>query len=115
VNCIWATRGRTWGFRLLWTGGLQNSLEVYEAAFAGTDGAAEVLSQRGELTAVRFLDPEGRTDRAGRVIPHEFVILTAGTSFKQIDTARTTLWAQVAPFYASVWEQPAAPRPDTLR
>jgi hypothetical protein len=115
VNRIWATRGRTWGFRLLWTGGLPNPLEVYEAAFVGTDGAAEVLTQRGGVTAVRFPDPEGRTDRAGRLIPHEFVILTAGIGFEQIDTARTTLWAEVAPLYASVWEQPAGPSPDTLR
>ena len=115
MKFLWATRGKTWGFRFLCTAGLANPLAEYEAAFAGTTGAAEVLARRGGMTAVRFPDPDGRTDRAGRVIPHEFVILTDGMDFETVDTARTMLWMHVAPLYASVWDQPTGPRPDALR
>lgn len=115
MNFLWATRGKTWGFRFLRTAGLVNPLAEYEAAFAGTAGAAEVLAQRDGMTAIRFPDPDGRTDRAGRVIPHEFVIFTNGIAFETLDTARATLWPEVAPLYATVWDHPLGPRPDTLR
>lgn len=64
MRFIWATRGRDWGFTFLRDGGLTDPLPTYEAAFESTDPT---------LTAVRFEDPEGRTDRAGRVIEHDFV------------------------------------------
>lgn len=66
MRFIWATRGRDWGFTFLRDGGLADPLPTYEAAFAGTNPT---------LTTMRFNDPEGRTDRAGRVIEHDFVFL----------------------------------------
>lgn len=99
---------------MLRTGGRPNPLEVYEAAFAGTYNAAEVLLQHARTTAVRFPDPENRTDRAGRVIPHDFVLLTDGVIFENVDAACATLWPEVASMYASVWEQLTGPLPDTL-
>lgn len=66
MRFIWATRGRDWGFTFLRDGGLADPLPTYEAAFAGTNPT---------LTTLRFNDPEGRTDRAGRVIEHDFVFL----------------------------------------
>lgn len=68
MRFIWATRGRDWGFKFLRDGGFSDPLPIYEAAFAGTDSS---------LTALRFDDPEGRTDRAGRVIEHDFVLFDA--------------------------------------
>lgn len=112
MNYIWATRGKTWGFRLLRTGGISNPLEVYEAAFAGTDNAEEVLQRRAGMIAVRFPDPQRRTDRAGRVIPHDFVLLTDEVKLENIDSARTELWPKVALSYATVWEEPTGPLPD---
>lgn len=66
MRFIWATRGRDWGFTFLRDGGLADPLPTYEAAFAGTNPT---------LTTMRFNDPEGRSDRAGRVIEHDFVFL----------------------------------------
>ena len=40
VGFIWATRGRTWGFRFLRTGGLQDPLGTYEAIFSKIGGWA---------------------------------------------------------------------------
>ncbi|MCQ4623755.1 hypothetical protein [Corynebacterium sp. CCUG 70398] len=66
MRFIWATRGRDWGFTFLRDGGLTDPLPTYEEAFAGTNPT---------LTTLRFNDPESRTDRAGRVIEHDFVFL----------------------------------------
>ncbi len=38
MNLIWATRGRSWGFRFLLDGGYSDPLPVYEKAFAGAEG-----------------------------------------------------------------------------
>ncbi|ROS46166.1 hypothetical protein [Curtobacterium sp. PhB78] len=103
MNLIWATRGRTWGFRFLRTGGLTNPLEVYEAAFVGSDGAPFVFTQRAETLAVRFPDPEQRKDRAGRVIPHEFVVLAPDhLRLSDCESARAELWHAVEKEYASI-------------
>ena len=37
VNLIWATRGRTWGFRFLLDGEYASPLATYESAFVGTE------------------------------------------------------------------------------
>lgn len=74
MRLIWATRGRTWGFRFLRRGGFTDPLPAYSAAFAEFEGATRVWSRVGDVTALRFEDPPGRKDRAGRVIPHDFVI-----------------------------------------
>lgn len=107
MKLIWATRGRTWGFRFLRTGGLENPLEVYEEAFIGSDGAPRAFTQRAATLAVRFPDPEQRKDRAGRVIPHEFVVLTPDhLRFADYESARAELWHAVEKEYASIWDPP---------
>lgn len=74
MRFIWATRGLTWGFRFLRRGGFDDPLPQYSAAFADLEGVRQVCNRLGEATALRFDDPLGRTDRAGRIIPHEFVV-----------------------------------------
>lgn len=106
MNLIWATRGRTWGFRFLRSGGLANPLEVYEAAFNGSDGAPFTFTQRAETLAVRFPDPEERKDRAGRVIPHEFVVLAPDhLRFSDCESARAELWHEVEAEYVTIWDR----------
>lgn len=110
MNFIWATRGRTWGFRFLRIGDLSDPLSVYETAFAGTGDTIDAFRKRGATLAVRFADPEGRRDRAGRVIPHEFVILAPDAArFDTAEDARAALWEAVGEQYASVWNQPSVP------
>lgn len=86
MRFIWATRGRDWGFTFLRDGGLADPLPTYEAAFAGTNPT---------LTTLRFNDPEGRTDRAGRVIEHDFVFLDPTEN-----PAAEDVWQLVADEYA---------------
>jgi len=109
MNFVWATRGRTWGFRFLRTDGLATPLEVYEEALVGSDGAPFAFTQRAETLAVRFPDPEQRKDRAGRVIPHEFVVLAPDhLRFSDCESACAELWQEVEEEYASIWDEPAS-------
>jgi hypothetical protein len=112
VNIIWATRGKSWGFRFLRTGGIPNPLAVYERAFVGAEGASMTFERRAETIAVRFTDPDGRTDRAGRVIQHDFVILSGETDdLRNVEDARAILWPMVREDFDDFWERPTAPAP----
>ena len=111
MSFLWATRGRTWGFRFLSTDASgRDPLAVYEEAFHGVGDDAAVLRRIGDVVAVRFPDPEARCDRAGRVIPHEFVLAPplAG-SVRTVEEAVEQVWPLVRDRYAAVWDQPTAP------
>src|SRR5204863_330094 len=70
----WATCGRSWGFRFLLTGELTDPLPVYDRVFAGLEDKPAAWRRAAGKVALRFPDPLGRKDAAGRVIPHEFVV-----------------------------------------
>ncbi|WP_229069715.1 hypothetical protein [Actinoplanes sp. DH11] len=112
MSLIWATRGRTWGFRFLLDGGLADPLLEYEAAFADAGDGPEVCHRAGDRVALRFPDPLGRRDRAGRVIPHDFVI--SGSSAAEIDSVAAGIrlvWdaPEISGEFARVWELPEPP------
>lgn len=75
MKIIWATRGKTWGYKFLLDGQFADPLPVYERAFSGAEDEPEVFRRIKGGVALRFPDPEGRQDSSGRVIPHEFIIL----------------------------------------
>ena len=109
---IWATRGRSWGFRFLLKGGLSDPLQVYERSFAGSQYEPMTCHRVAGLVALRFPDPLGRRDASGRLIPHEFVV--AGDMADRIESVEDGLhqvWPLVAEAYARVWE---AERPPSL-
>lgn len=107
---IWATRGRTWGFRFLRTAGEDHPLRVYEAAFDGAPDAAEVWHQTEAGVAMRFPDPEGRQDGAGRVIPHDFVLVGRwARELGSLEEGRRQVWAEVADDFAAVYDQTDPP------
>ena len=60
---IWATRGRTWGFRFLRKGGLVDPLGVYEATFSKVGDQPEAWRRVADKVALRFPDPDGRRGR----------------------------------------------------
>lgn len=104
---IWATRGKSWGFRFLRSGGLDDPLHAYEAAFDGVGGSTEALQQTGMTTALRFPDPEGRRDAAGRVIPHEFVLFAPlSGSIDSVESGVGLVWPLVGEEFANIWDQP---------
>jgi hypothetical protein len=116
MRLIWATRGRTWGFRFLRRGGCEDPLPVYDAAFSGVEDKPEAWRRLAEtmalpeMVALRFPDPEGRQDRAGRVIPHEFVVFPPqADDIESIEDGRRLVWPLVADEFARVWKVPNPP------
>lgn len=112
MRLIWATRGRTWGFRFLLNGGLDDPLPMYEDIFSGVESETEAWRRVAEKVAVRFPDPLERQDAAGRVIPHEFVVLWPRAWADGIDSAedgRRLIWPLVADEFGRIWRLPEPP------
>ena len=105
LRFIWATRGRTWGFRFLRSGGFDDPLLQYEKAFSGLDQNPEACRHvEAGIVALRFADPENRRDAAGRIIPHDFVLLgTWAEKVKSIEQGRGLVWPEVCDEYAEAW------------
>lgn len=107
---IWATRGRTWGFRFLRNGGVEDPLGVYEGTFSVVEDQAEACRRVGDKVALRFPDPDGRRDAAGRVIPHDFVLLGRwAEEVESLEDGRQRVWREVADEFARVWDQSEPP------
>ncbi len=115
MNLIWATRGRAWGFRFLLDGGYSDPLPTYEKAFAGTEGESRVCRRTSELLALRFPDPESRCDHAGRVIPHDIVLMGADTESITEEDAVRIVWQHIGPTFAAVWDLPHPPDSRDIR
>ena len=110
MSLIWATRGRTWGFRFLLDGGFADPLLVYDEVFAGVADEPQVCRRVADRVALRFPDPEGRQDIAGRVIPHEFVVLgPLADEIGSVEDGLREVWTQVAGEFARVWGLDKAP------
>lgn len=110
---IWATRGRTWGFRFLRRGGLEDPLGVYEDAFSKVGDQPEAWRRiADDKVALRFPDPNKRRDAAGRVIPHDFVLLGSwADGINSLEDGRQRIWHEVADEFESVWDNPEPPSP----
>lgn len=109
-HLIWATRGRAWGFRFLLDAGLGDPLAEYERAFAErSDGPSTWLRAVGRV-ALRFPDPLGRRDAAGRVIPHEFILIgELGSAIDSVEAGFREVWPVVAETYARFWDAERPP------
>lgn len=107
MSLIWATRGRHWGFRFVYGGGYADPLVEYDKVFDGVGTEDELCVPSGGRAALRFPDPLGRTDRAGRVIPHEFVLDAAIAS--DVAEAKAAVWPLVADYYESIWDAEKPP------
>ncbi len=107
---IWATRGRTWGFRFLRTGGLTDPLGEYERTFSKIGDQPEDWGRVDDKVALRFLDPKKRQDAAGRVIPHDFVLFGGwADGINSLEDGRQRVWPQVAVEFESVWDKAEPP------
>lgn len=110
MNLIWATRGKSWGFRFLRSGGSADPLIDYDDVFFGLDDQSQAFRRIGDRVALRFTDPEARKDASGRPIPHEFVLRgETAEGISSLDEGRETIWPLVADEYARIWDQPSPP------
>jgi len=113
---IWATRGRSWGFRFLLDGGLSDPLSAYEELFANFEDEQATCRRAAEKVALRFPDPLGRRDAAGRVIPQEFVVLgDLAQEIRSVEDGLLQVWPRVATAYARIWDADGPPSVADLR
>lgn len=106
MKLIWATRGRTWGFRFLCDGEFKDPLPEYDKAFSGVQDEPEVCRRVGETVALRFPDPLGRLDVAGRVIPHDFVVFgPLADKIGSVKDGIQEVWPLVDDEFERVWAQ----------
>lgn len=116
TQLIWATRGRSWGFRFLLDAGFADPLPKYERAFAGVSDPLTAWRREGKDVALRFPDPLGRRDAAGRVIPHEFVVLgDLAANIGSVGDGIQQIWPLVEHAYARIWDSDRAPAGEDLR
>lgn len=110
MKFIWATRGRTWGFRFLRTADLADPLVEYEDAFSDVGDAPEVCVHKSGRLVLRFPDPLERSDRSGRVIPQEFVLFGMSNSgISSVEDGIRDVWPIVSDLYAEIWDSPSPP------
>lgn len=121
MRVIWATRGRTWGFRFLLDGDYLDPLPAYDRVFSGVEGQPRVCVRVGGEVALRFPDPMGRRDAAGRVIPHDFVIREPLADeeplvdrINSVDDGIQKVWPLVSDVFAEVWDAPGPPDAATI-
>lgn len=115
-DLIWATRGRSWGFRFLLGAGRPDPLLDYQRVFGETaDDPSMWVAHQSEV-GLRLVDPEGRYDASGRPIPHEFVLFgSLAAEVRSVDDGRRVVWPLVASAYARVWGLDRPPSNDDLR
>ena len=112
MNLIWATRGHTWGFRFLLDGGYSDPLPAYERAFGGTEGDSTTCRHADGHVALRFPDPQGRRDAAGRTIPHDIVVLPSmAQEIRSVEDGQRLIWPLLADAFACLWDLPEPPSP----
>jgi hypothetical protein len=114
MSLIWATRGRTWGFRFLRTGGFTDPLPEFDRAFSTIEDGPVACQHIDGKVALRFPDPLRRQDRSGRVIPHQFVLDgQLAAEVNSIEDGLRVVWPLVADEFAQIWELPEPPSVDT--
>lgn len=112
MTLIWATRGHTWGFTFLRDGNLDDPLPTYEACFPADADDPPSLRRVGDRVALRLVDPDGRCDRSGRIIVHEFIVEgDLATRIVGEDDTLTIVWPLVRDTYAEIWDLPEPPEP----
>ena len=106
MNFIWVTRGRAWGFRFLRDGGITDPLPVYERAFSNIRNERQGFDKRNDVIALRFADPEGRKDEAGRIIPHDFVIFDSiDSDLGSFEDGVVSVWPLVKEEFGEIWDR----------
>lgn len=111
MSVIWATRGRSWGFRFLLTGELKEPLLAYERVFADVPDSESAYRRTGETVGLRFPDPLGRKDRSGRTIPHEFVLTgVEAAKVHSVEEGLEVVWPIVSAIYEGIWDGSSAPQ-----
>ncbi|MGY6499919.1 MAG: hypothetical protein ACXIVQ_03335 [Acidimicrobiales bacterium] len=83
---------------------------MYEDAFSTVEDQPEGWHRVDDKVALRFPDPEGRRDAAGRVIPHDFVLFGRwAEGIDSLEDGRQQVWHEVADEFDRVWDKADPP------
>lgn len=117
-SLLWSTRGRDWGFRRLLEPDIRcdNWLQSYKTMFSQHNMNQQQF-QRGYVklsskikdpvpyVAVIFTDPQSRTDRSNRTIPHEIAIVGEDSyQFEDFDSIKEKVWEVLSDVYSELYE-----------
>jgi hypothetical protein len=109
-NILWSTAGRDWEFRFLLEPEQCDDWVAYHRSIFQPSAANETDINHGSIlsgsviyTSVVFLDPEGRKDSAGRVIPHEVAVI--GEHLDR-DNLKNMLWEKLSNVYSQLYGLP---------
>jgi hypothetical protein len=70
----------------------------------------------GAQVALRFPDPDGRHDHAGRVIPHDIIVLPPlPDGVRSVEEGQRIVWPLLADAFALLWDQPRPPSAVDIR
>jgi hypothetical protein len=85
-------------------------LRDYESVFSEIGDQPEAWRRIGDTVGLRFPDPHGRRDAAGRVIPHDFVLFGQwAAEVGSLHEGREMVWPEVAEEFARNWDSPEPP------
>lgn len=108
LSIVHAARGKNWGFTFPQRGGLSNAINEYDTS--GVHNLSDDTFQRYgadlDKIAARFVDPDGRTDFAGRPIVHEVLLprdLADGVN--DIDGVVSTAWPLIKDTYNALYDE----------
>ena len=90
---------------------MEDPLLAYDELLNATDDQQpDVIRRLGDRVALRFPDPEQRTDAAGCTTPHEFVLSgPEARGVNSLEEGRDRIWPLVAKEYAEGWEASEPP------
>ena len=91
--------------------GAEDPLLAYDELFdAANDQRPGVFRRLGDKVALCFPDPEQRTDAAGHLIPHEFVLSgPEADGVASLEEGRERVWLFVTAEYAEAWDAAEPP------
>lgn len=101
TEIVHASRGKNKGFEFFRQGGLPNYLSEYEKVFGADSGKSSHFEKLPDgRAAAAFLDPKGRTDFAGRPIPHQVIIpKSLAANVHNMDDVMSKIWPELEKTY----------------
>lgn len=105
TTVIHASRGRNQGFKFYKDGQIPDPMVEWQKGFGGLEESRTVFNKYDGKIAARFMDPDGRTDRAGRLIPHDIIVpKSMSDGVNSIDDVLKTIWPKVKDHYSDNYE-----------
>ena len=100
-----ATRGKHKGFKFLKTGGISDPFITYDRLAATSVGE---FTKKDGYASANILDPLGRKDRSGRVIPHTIILpKSMSADVNSVDDLMKKAWPLLKDDFASFYEEPS--------